>query len=189
MKAPFKTGKINFEQVLAASVAGMGYTVLTNAISNSPSSIGAKWNENKDLNYSLGATALGAGLIYFLPKQKWSHAAGLGLIGAGGAVAAQVITGRIKPSAGMNGFWGNALRAIARTTPAGQIADPDSELRKLLNRAAGISQLPDGTEKRVVYASGQPVRNKLRKFRDRYLNGVEPQSYGQLASFDALGLN
>lgn len=187
MKVPFKTGKINFEQVLAASVAGMGYTVLTNAISNSPSSIGAKWNENKDLNYSLGATALGAGLIYFLPKQKWSNAAGLGLIGAGGAIAAQVITGRIAPNGGMNGFLGNALRKIARATPAGQIADPDSELRKLLNRAGALNRRDDG--RKVIYASGQPVRNKLRKFRDRYLNGVEPQSYGQLASFDALGLN
>lgn len=188
MKSPFKTGKINFEQVLAASVAGMGYTVLTNAISNSPSTIGAKWNENKDLNYALGATALGAGLIYFLPKQKWSNAAGLGLIGAGGAVAAQVITGRIKPSAGMNGFLGNALRAISRSTPAGQIADPNSELRKLLNRAGAINRRDEGTGK-IVYASGQPVRNKLRKFRDCYLNGIEPASFGQLASFDALGLN
>jgi hypothetical protein len=189
MKLPFKTGKINFEQVLAASVAGMGYTVVTNAISNSTSSIGAKWNENKDLNYAIGATALGAGLIYFLPKQKWSNAAGLGLIGAGGAIAAQVITGKIRPNSQMNGFFGNALRAISRSTPAAQIADPDSELRKLLNRAAGINQYPDGSSRKIVYASGQPVRNKLRKFRDRYLNGVEPQSYGQLASFDALGLN
>ena len=188
MKLPFQTGKINFEQVLAASVAGMGYTVLTNAISNSTSSIGAKWNENKDLNYALGATALGAGLIYFLPKQKWSHSAGLGLIGAGGAVAAQVITGRIRPSGQMNGFLGNALRAISRSTPAGQIADPNSELRKLLNRAAGVNY-QDGTSRKIVYAEGQPVRNKLRKFRDRYLNGIEPASFGQLASFDALGLN
>ena len=102
-----KTGKINFEAVITASVAGMGYTVITNAISNSKT-IGPKWNENKDLNYALGATALGAGLMYFLPKQKWTNAAGLGLIGAGGAVAAQVITGAIKPGGTMNGFLGNA---------------------------------------------------------------------------------
>lgn len=184
MKSPFKTGKINFEQVLAASVAGMGYTVLTNAISNSESSIGAKWNANKDLNYALGATALGAGLMYFLPKQKWSHAAGLGLIGAGGAVAAQVITSKIKPN-NLNGFFGDALKRIASTSPAGQILDRDSQLRKLLNRAAAINLRPEGTGK-VVYASGQPVRNKLRKIRDRYLNG---SSYSDIASYDALGLN
>lgn len=184
MKTPFKTGKINFEAVLAASVAGMGYTVLTNAISNSQSAIGAKWNANKDINYALGATALGAGLMYFLPKQKWSNAAGLGLIGAGGAVAAQVITGRIKPNT-MNGFLGNALRKIAGATPTGIAAN---ELKKLLNRDASVDQY--GTRRTVVSVEGQPVRNKLRSLRRRFnLNGVGPGSYADLASFDALGLN
>lgn len=173
----FKTGKIDFQAVLAASAAGMGYTVITNAISNSESTLGANWNKNKDLNYALGATALGAGLLYFLPKAKWATPAGYGLLGAGGAVAAQVITNKIKPvaapsvngtnSVGMNGFLGDALRKVAGYTPAGLAS---KELKKLINRDAACNCAPAG-------------------YRKQKLNGVTPKSYGELAAFDALGLN
>lgn len=162
----FKTGKINFEAVLAASAAGMGYTVITNAISNS-STLGAKWNAQKDVNYALGATVLGAGLIYFLPKAKWATPAGYGLLGAGGAVAAQVITNKIKPGGTVNGFLGDALRKVSGYTPAGIAAD---QLKKLINRDAACNCAPAN-------------------FRQRKLNGVTPKSYGELAAFDALGLN
>lgn len=169
-----KTGKINFEAVITASVAGMGYTVVTNAISNSKT-IGPKWNENKDLNYALGATALGAGLMYFLPKQKWTNAAGLGLIGAGGAVAAQVITGAIKPGGTMNGFLSNILRKTASATPIGMAVTGGEQLKKLLNRnAAACDCTPNRLEKR--YSS-------------KRLNGVGPGSFAELAAFDALGYN
>lgn len=164
----FKTGKINFEAVIAASVAGMGYTVVTNAVSNS-TTLGPKWNAQKDLNYAIGATALGAGLIYFLPKTKWATPAGYGLLGAGGAVAAQVITNKIKPVA-MNGFLGDALRKaqkLSSYTPAGLAA---SGLKKLINRDAACNCAPTG-------------------FRKQKLNGVTPKSYGELAAFDTLGLN
>lgn len=164
-----KTGKINFEQVITASVAGMGYTIVTNAISNS-STIGPKWNANKDLNYALGATALGAGLMYFLPKQKWTNAAGLGLIGAGGAVAAQVITGAIRPG-GLNGFLGNALKKAAMFTPVGASVEGAKQLKKLLNRNAACAPM-----QRSMYGN-------------KRLNGVGPGSYAELAAFDALGYN
>lgn len=175
-----KTGKINFEAVITASVAGMAYTVATNAISNSQSPIGAKWNENKDLNYALGATALGAGLMYFLPKQKWTNAAGLGLIGAGGAVAAQVITSRIAPGgSGLNGFLSNALgkaKKVASLTPAGLAA---GQLKKLMNRNAACACDDNREYKKAGY---QRVGAKR-------LNGVGPGSYAELAAFDALGFN
>ena len=167
-----KTGKINFEAVIAASVAGMGYTVITNAIANSKA-IGPKWNANKDLNYALGATALGAGLMYFLPKQKWTNAAGLGLIGAGGAVAAQVITGAIKPGGTINGFLGNALRKAAMFTPAGATVAGADQLKKLLNRNAACSA---------------PAEKSFR-YGTKRMNGVGPGSYAELAAFDALGYN
>lgn len=163
----FKTGKINFEAVLAASAAGMGYTVITNAISNSSSTLGENWNKNKDLNYALGATALGAGLLYFLPKAKWATPAGYGLLGAGGAVAAQVITNRIKPVATVNGFLSNVLRKASGYTPAGVAS---TQLKKLINRDAACNY-------------SQPALRKQK------LNGVTPKSYGELAAFDALGLN
>jgi hypothetical protein len=165
----FKTGKINFEAVIAASVAGMGYTVITNAVSNSDT-IGPKWNVQKDVNYALGATVLGAGLIYFLPKTKWATPAGYGLLGAGGAVAAQVITNKIKPGGTVNGFLGDAMRKakkLSSYTPAGLAA---SGLKKLINRDAACNCAPAG-------------------FRKTKLNGVTPQSYGELAAFNALGLN
>ena len=166
-----KTGKINFEHVLSASVAGMGYTVITNALANSKT-IGPKWNANKDLNYAIGATALGAGLMYFLPKQKWSNAAGLGLIGAGGAVAAQVITGAIKPGTTVNGFLSNIIKSTLASTEAGKGARKEA-LKKLLNRNAACSY---------------PV-TPVTAVNGRRLNGVGPGSYGELASFDALGYN
>lgn len=165
------SGKINFEEVLTASVAGMGYTIVTNALSNSKT-IGPKWNANKDLNYSIGATALGAGLMFFLPKQKWTNAAGLGLIGAGGAIAAQVITGAIKPG-GLNGFLGNALKRAAMFTPTGATVAGADQLKKLLNRNAACS---NRTEKNYGYGA-------------RRINGVGPGSYGELAAFEALGYN
>jgi hypothetical protein len=162
----FKAGKINFEAVLAASAAGMAYTVITNAVSNS-STLGAKWNAQKDLNYAIGATALGASLIYFLPKAKWATPAGYGLLGAGGAVAAQVITNKIKPSTTVNGFLGDALRKVRNYTPGGLAAN---QLKQLLNRESAVQCAPKG-------------------YRKQKLNGVTPKSYGELAAFDALGLN
>jgi hypothetical protein len=165
----FKAGKINFEAVIAASVAGMGYTVVTNALSNSDT-IGPKWNVNKDVNFALGATVLGAGLIYFLPKTKWATPAGYGLLGAGGAVAAQVITNKIKPSTTANGFLSDAMRKakqLSKFTPAGLAA---SGIKKLINRDAACNCAPSG-------------------FRKQKMNGVTPKSYGELAAFDALGLN
>jgi hypothetical protein len=170
-----KTGKINFEEVITASAAGMAYTVVTNALSNSKT-IGPKWNANKDVNYALGATALGAGLMYFLPKQKWTKAAGLGLIGAGGAVAAQVITGAIKPGGTMNGFMSNILRKAAKATPIGLAVEGGDQLKKLLNRNAACA--PDNREMR-----------KAQRFTSKRLNGVGPGSFAELAAFDALGLN
>jgi len=165
-----KLGKINYEAVLAASASGMAYTVITNAVSNSESTVGSSWNKNKDLNYALGATVLGAGLIYFLPKTKWSTPAGYGLLGAGGAVAAQVITNKIKPGGTVNGFLGDAMRKAQNLnmyTPTGLAA---SGLKKLINRDAACNCAPAG-------------------FRKQKLNGVTPKSYGELAAFDALGLN
>ena len=165
----FKTGKIDFQAVLAASAAGMGYTVITNAIGNS-STLGPKWNVQKDLNYAIGATALGAGLIYFLPKAKWAVPAGYGLLGAGGAVAAQVITNKIKPSTpAVNGFLGDALRKARNYTPAGLASN---QLKQLINRSAACNCAP--------------ANLNGRKYR---MNGVTPKSYGELAAFDALGLN
>lgn len=178
-----KTGKINFEEVITASVAGMGYTVVTNAISNS-STIGPKWNAQKDTNYALGATALGAGLMYFLPKQKWSKAAGLGLIGAGGAVAAQVITGAIRPGGEMNGFFKNALKTAAKFTPAGIAVEGGQKLKQLLNRNAACNC--DNRQ-----ASNMPLmygRGKYDKKQPR-LNGVGPGSYAELSAMDVLGYN
>lgn len=181
-----KTGKINFEAVITASVAGMAYTVATNAISNSQSPIGAKWNENKDLNYALGATALGAGLMYFLPKQKWTNAAGLGLIGAGGAVAAQVITSRIAPGgSGLNGFLSNALgkaKKVASLTPAGLAA---GQLKKLMNRNAACA-CDDNVRRDTAQGASRSYRIDKRR---QSINGVGPGSYAELAAFDALGFN
>ena len=184
-----KTGKINFEEVITASVAGMGYTVVTNALSNSKT-IGPKWNENKDLNYSLGATALGAGLMYFLPKQKWTKAAGLGLIGAGGAVAAQVITGAIKPGGTMNGFLGNFLKSAAKATPVGLAIEGEKKLKKLLNRNAACSCPSNEMARGVLTDSGPlPMGRGKYSYRQPRLNGVGPGSYAELAAFDALGYN
>lgn len=177
-----KTGKINFEEVITASVAGMGYTVVTNALSNSKT-IGPKWNENKDLNYALGATALGAGLMYFLPKQKWTKAAGLGLIGAGGAVAAQVITGAIKPGGTMNGFLSNILKKADDLRPGAQ-------LKKLLNRnAACACDTNYGPIRRDTAESQNRQVSYIQNKRAQRLNGVGPGSYAELAAFDALGYN
>lgn len=165
-----KTGKINFEHVLTASVAGMGYTVLTNALSNS-TTIGPKWNANKDLNYAIGATALGAGLMYFLPKPKWSNAAALGLIGAGGAIAAQVITGAIKPGGTVNGFLSDIIKSTLKNTEPGKGARKEA-LKKILNRNAACMSM-------------EPVT----AINGRRLNGVGPGSFAELAAFDALGYN
>ena len=182
----FLQGKINFEEVITASVAGMGYTVITNALSNS-STIGPKWNANKDQNYALGATALGAGLIYFLPKQKWSKAAGLGLIGAGGAVGAQVITGAIRPGGNMNGFFKDALRKAVKFTPAGIAVTGADKLKELLNRNAACSNQNVGVEKNSTM--DRIFRQKMQSKRGQRMNGVGPGSYGALASYDALGYN
>ena len=162
----FKTGKIDFQAVLAASVAGMGYTVVTNAISNS-SNIGPKWNKEKDTNYALGATALGAGLIYFLPKAKWATPAGYGLLGAGGAVAAQVITSHIKPNT-VNGFK-DVLRKAYHYTPIGAETDL---VKKLLNRE---------------HACNCATPKNLNGRRRHKLNGVIPEN--DSVNFDILGLN
>lgn len=172
-----KTGQINFEAVLAASVAGMGYTVLTNALSNS-STIGPKWNKNKDLNYALGATALGGAFMYFLPKQKWSNAAGLGLIGAGGAIAAQVITNKIKPGGTMNGFLSDVIKSTLKSTEAGKGARKEA-LKKLLNRNSACA-CPTNELSQGATVNG---------YSQRRLNGVGPGSFAELAAFEALGYN
>jgi hypothetical protein len=164
----FKTGKIDFQAVLAASASGMAYTVITNAISNS-GTIGPKWNKEKDVNYALGATALGAGLIYFLPKAKWATPAGYGLLGAGGAVAAQVITSKIKPTA-VNGFLSNAFKKAYSYTPIGAGQDV---VKKLLNR-----------EHACNCASPKQLNGK-RRYK---LNGVIPDG-SDLYNFDVMGLN
>jgi hypothetical protein len=177
-----KTGKINFEEVITASAAGMAYTVVTNALSNSKT-IGPKWNANKDVNYALGATALGAGLMYFLPKQKWTKAAGLGLIGAGGAVAAQVITGAIKPGGTMNGIFGDAFRKVAQFTPAGIAAETGEKLKKLLNRNAACDCKKYNGPVRTDLSSGST------RLTSRRLNGVGPGTYADIAAYDALGYN
>ena len=181
-----KTGKINFEEVITASVAGMGYTVVTNALANSKT-IGPKWNANKDTNYALGATALGAGLMYFLPKAKWTKAAGLGLIGAGGAVAAQVITGAIKPGGTMNGFFGDALRKAAKFTPAGIAVEGGQKLKQLLNRNAACSC--PSTEMAISQGRNPIDRVYLKNKRAQRLNGVGPGSYAELAAYETLGYN
>jgi len=178
-----KTGKINFEEVITASVAGMGYTVVTNALANSKT-IGPKWNVNKDTNYALGATALGAGLMYFLPKAKWTKAAGLGLIGAGGAVAAQVITGAIKPGGTMNGFFGDALRKAAKFTPAGIAVEGGQKLKQLLNRNAACA-----SDNNISQGRNTMDRAFMKNKRAQRLNGVGPGSYAELAAYDALGYN
>jgi hypothetical protein len=183
-----KTGKINFTEVITASVAGMGYTVVTNALSNSKT-IGPKWNANKDQNYALGATALGAGLMYFMPKAKWTKAAGLGLIGAGGAVGAQVITGAIKPGGTVNGFFGDALRKAAKFTPAGIAVEGADKLKQLLNRNAACNC--DNGQRAISQAASGPLpmgRGKYSYSRPR-LNGVGPGSYADLSAADVLGYN
>jgi hypothetical protein len=178
-----KTGKINFEEVITASVAGMGYTVVTNALANSKT-IGPKWNANKDTNYALGATALGAGLMYFLPKAKWTKAAGLGLIGAGGAVAAQVITGAIKPGGTMNGFFGDALRKAAKFTPAGIAVEGGQKLKQLLNRNAACA-----SDNNISQGRAAIERAFMKNKRAQRLNGVGPGSYAELAAYETLGYN
>lgn len=164
----FKTGKIDFQAVLTASASGMAYTVLTNAISNS-GTLGAKWNKEKDVNYAIGASALGAGLIYFLPKAKWAVPAGYGLLGAGGAVAAQVITSKIKPNTVVNGFFKDAAKKVYKYSPLGLEA---AAVKKLLNREAACN-----------CATPKNVNKRRMK-----LNGVGPDQT-DLYNYDVMGLN
>jgi hypothetical protein len=166
----FKAGKIDFQAVIAASVAGMGYTIVTNAISNS-GTLGPKWNKEKDVNYAVYASVLGTGLLYFLPKAKWAHPAGYGLLGAGGAVAAQVITSKIKPTAAVNGFrFKDAASKLYKYSPMGLEA---AAVKKLLNRE---------------HACNCATPKNLNGRRKHKLNGVIPDGQ-DLFNFDVMGLN
>ena len=122
-----KYGKIDFESVLIAAAAGAIYTTVTNAVSNSKTKFSAKWNEKKDEYYTAGAAAAGFGLLYFMPNKKWTAAAGYGLIGASGAIAAQIIaknkddkgTGTPAPDAAkifLNGYTSKHLLNRANAT-------------------------------------------------------------------------
>jgi hypothetical protein len=126
-------GKIDFEAVLTASAAGMIWTIGTNALSNGKGKLSQKYNEDKDLYYAAGATAIGAGLLYFMPGKKWANAAGLGLIGAGGAVAAQILSGASTSNP-------DGLNGIIRKITGKSKAQPDA--RRLINRVKAGSLAP-----------------------------------------------
>ena len=104
-------GKIDFEAVLTASAAGMIWTIGTNALSNGKGKLSQKYNEDKDLYYAAGATA----------------------IGAGGAVAAQILSGASTSNP-------DGLNGIIRKITGKSKTQPDA--RRLINRVKAGSLAP-----------------------------------------------
>jgi hypothetical protein len=160
-----KYGQIDFESVLIAAASGAIYTTVTNAVSNSKTKFSAKWNAKKDEYYTAGAAVAGFGLLYFLPKAKWSVAAGYGLIGASGAIAAQLIA-KGKDDKGDG------------TTPPPAADDVVNGYgrKKLLNRANATGQMGGGYAARLMNRGNKPGR-------------VQPNRYAAINNCDILGLN
>lgn len=174
-----KTGKIDFTKVLSASAAGMAFTVGTNALANGTGAFATKFNANRDEFSALGATAAGAGLLYFLPGKKWAEAAGYGLIGVGGAIAANYLTNKAVTTAegaGLNGL-GDMLRKFS---PAGAVSK-SGKLRELFNKECACAN--NSSSQRL-----QAMRPKNAVFtpRAKQLNGG---SFDMAINSDIYGLN
>jgi hypothetical protein len=86
-----KTGKIDFTKILAASASGMAYQFAAVQLSKQSGKLAQAYNANRTEYDAAASTLLGFGALYFLPKNKFAEAAGYGLIGFGGAVAAQYL--------------------------------------------------------------------------------------------------
>lgn len=86
-----KTGKIDFTKILAASASGMAYQFAAVQLSKQSGKVAQAYNKNRTEYDAAATTLLGFGALYFLPKNKYAEAAGYGLIGFGGAVAAQYL--------------------------------------------------------------------------------------------------
>ena len=157
-----KYGQIDFESVLIAAASGAIYTTVTNAVSKSNTNFAAKWNKKKDEYYTAGAAVAGFGLLYFLPSKKWSTAAGYGLIGASGAIAAQIIA---------NKKIGGGYQEPAATDTLNGYGR-----KKLLNRANATGKMGGGYATRLMNRSTKPGR-------------VQPNSYAKITNCDILGLN
>lgn len=160
--------KIDYTAVLTAAASGAVYTLVTNAVSNTNGKFAQKWNENKDEYYSLGALALGTGLLYFIPNKKWTNAAGYGLIGAGGAIAAQVVSTAVAPGRGFESSDGLINGLVRKFTGQKKVNSG-----KLINRIAA-------TRSGAIKGYLQPV-NKPGK--------VMPNNYAAINNCDILGLN
>jgi len=86
-----KTGKIDFTKILAASASGMAYQFAANQLSKQSGKVAEAYRKNRTEYDAAATTLLGFGALYFLPKNKLGEAAGYGLIGFGGAIAAQYL--------------------------------------------------------------------------------------------------
>jgi hypothetical protein len=160
-----KKMKIDYQAVLTAAASGAVYTLVTNAVSNTNGKFAQKWNENKDEYFSLGALALGTGLLYFIPNKKWTNAAGYGLIGAGGAIAAQVVSSAVAPTKGLesDGLINGLVRKFT--------GKKKPETGKLMNRLHATNSMRG-------IAAGQRKPGK-----------VMPNNYAAINNCDILGLN
>jgi hypothetical protein len=159
-----KKMKIDYQAVLTAAASGAVYTLVTNAVSKTNGAFAQKWNANKDEYYSLGALALGTGLLYFIPNKKWTSAAGYGLIGAGGAIAAQVVSSAVSPT---------------------KSADSDGLINGLVNKLTGTKKAHGSKLLNRVYAtgSGRAMLPGTKPGR------VTPNNYSLITNCDILGLN
>jgi hypothetical protein len=157
-----KYGKIDFESVLIAAAAGAIYTGVTNAVSKSKTNFSATWNKKKDEYYTAGAAAAGFGLLYFIPNKKWSTAAGYGLIGASGAIAAQVIGKKLNEGKDDTGATGDETNKMLN----------GYRMKKMLNRASATRRQTAITRRGI---------NKP--------NRVNPNNYAAITNCDILGLN
>jgi hypothetical protein len=161
-----KKTKIDYQAVLTAAASGAIYTLVTNAVSKTSGKFAQKWNENKDEYYSLGALALGTGLLYFVPGKKWTNAAGYGLIGAGGAIAAQVVSGAVSPTRSVESSDGLINGLVRKFT-----GKPKADSRKLLNRVYATRP-----SKGMLPMGAKPGR-------------VTPNNYSAITNCEVLGLN
>jgi len=162
-----KYGQIDFESVLIAAASGAIYTTVTNAVSKSKTNFSAKWNAKKDEYYTAGAAVAGFGLLYFLPSKKWSTAAGYGLIGASGAIAAQIIAKNKDDKDG---------KGDGSTPPPASDVVNGYHRKKLLNRANATGQMGGGYPARLMNRGTKPGR-------------VQPNRYAAITNCDILGLN
>jgi len=159
-----KKGKIDYQAVLTAAASGAVYTLVTNAVSKTSGQFAQKWNANKDEYYSLGALALGTGLLYFIPNKKWTAAAGYGLIGAGGAIAAQVVSSAVSPT--KSGENEGLINGLVSKLTGRKKADSSKLMNRIYATRSGKASLPMGKPGRVM-----------------------PNNYAAITNCDILGLN